>query len=130
MDCRRRRSRRRRRRSAQGLARGREAPGTGDPLTEVVDEDLYIRKRSSNHWVIIYGYKLGKYWKAGHTDPVWFLADPVRSDLALIDPKSRQDFIDVQWPLVARPAFGGMRPSAVRWCCSWTATSGSPRPAR
>jgi len=59
--------------------------------------------------------ELGKYWKSGRSETLWFLADPVRSDLALIDPKSRQDFIDVQWPLVARPAFGGMRPSAVRW---------------
>jgi hypothetical protein len=59
--------------------------------------------------------ELGKYWKSGSSEPLWFLADPVRSDLALIDPKSRQDFIDVQWPLMARPAFGGMRPSAVRW---------------
>ena len=27
--------------------------------------------------------ELAKYWKAGRTEPVWFLADPVRSDLAL-----------------------------------------------
>jgi hypothetical protein len=39
----------------------------------------------------------------------------MRSDLALIDPASRRDFNDVRWTLVARPAFGGMRPSAVRW---------------
>jgi hypothetical protein len=59
--------------------------------------------------------ELGKFWSSGNTDPVWFLADPVRSDLALIDPHSRGDFTDVRWPLVARPAFGGMRPAAVRW---------------
>jgi hypothetical protein len=59
--------------------------------------------------------ELTKYWKSGTTAPLWFLADPVRSDLALIDPNSRQDSTEFQWPLVARPAFGGMRPSAVRW---------------
>lgn len=59
--------------------------------------------------------ELVKYWESGRTEPLWFLADPVRSDLALIDPQSRQDSTDVRWPLVARPAFGGMRPSAVRW---------------
>lgn len=59
--------------------------------------------------------ELGKYWKSGQTEPVWFLADPARSDLALIDPRSREDSTEVRWPLVARPAFGGMRPSAVRW---------------
>ena len=59
--------------------------------------------------------ELAKYWNAGNTEPIWFLADPIRSDLALIDPHSRGDATDVRWPLVARPAFGGMRPSAVRW---------------
>lgn len=59
--------------------------------------------------------ELDKYWNTGGTEPLWFLADPVRSDLALIDPHSRDDATDVRWPLVARPAFGGMRPAAVRW---------------
>jgi hypothetical protein len=59
--------------------------------------------------------EIEKYWKAGRTEPLWFLADPMRSDLALVDPASRRDATDFKWPLVARPAFGGMRPSAVRW---------------
>jgi hypothetical protein len=59
--------------------------------------------------------ELDKYWNSGSTEPIWFLADPVRSDLALIDPHSRDDATDVRWPLVARPAFGGMRPAAVQW---------------
>jgi hypothetical protein len=59
--------------------------------------------------------ELVKYWLSGRTEPLWFLADPARTDLALIDPASRQDAIEFRWPLVARPAFGGMRPSAVRW---------------
>ena len=59
--------------------------------------------------------ELAKYWKSGQVEPIWFLADPVRSDLALIDPMSRRDSTELRWPLVARPAFGGMRPSAVRW---------------
>ena len=59
--------------------------------------------------------ELAKYWKSGRVEPIWFLADPVRSDLALVDPMSRRDSTELRWPLVARPAFGGMRPSAVRW---------------
>ena len=59
--------------------------------------------------------ELVKYWKSGGTEPIWFLADPMRSDLALIDPASRHDSTEFRWPLVARPAFGGMRPSAVTW---------------
>ena len=58
--------------------------------------------------------ELAKYWK-DHTEPLWFLADPSRSDLALIDPQSRLDYHDITWPLVARPSFGGMRPDRVRW---------------
>ncbi len=59
--------------------------------------------------------EIEKYWREGHTEPLWFLADPVRSDLALIDPMSRRDAIAITWPLVTRPAFGGMRPSSVQW---------------
>jgi len=59
--------------------------------------------------------ELVKYWKSGRTEPVWFLGDPMRSDLALIDPASRNDATEFQWPLVVRPAFGGVRPAAVRW---------------
>ena len=59
--------------------------------------------------------ELAKYWKSGQGGSVWFLADPMRSDLALVDPESRRDRTEFVWPLVARPAFGGMRPSAVHW---------------
>ena len=59
--------------------------------------------------------ELAKFWREGGTTPLWFLADPARSDLALIDPASRASFTDYRWPLVARPAFGGMRPSAATW---------------
>ena len=59
--------------------------------------------------------ELVKHWKSGQTGPVWFLADPLRTDLALVDPASRRDSMAFSWPMVARPAFGGMRPSAVHW---------------
>jgi hypothetical protein len=55
------------------------------------------------------------YWKTGAAEPLWFLADPIRTDLALFDPRSLGDPISFDWSIVARPAFGGMRPSAVRW---------------
>jgi hypothetical protein len=59
--------------------------------------------------------ELVRHWKSGQAGTLWFLADPMRTDLALIDPASRRDSIAFSWPMVARPAFGGMRPSAVRW---------------
>ena len=40
--------------------------------------------------------ELVKYWKSGRAEPIWFLADPVRSDLALIDPMSRRDSTELQ----------------------------------
>lgn len=56
-----------------------------------------------------------KYWKSGNTEPLWFLADPMRSDLALIDPASRKDSTSFTWAVVAHKAFGGLRPAAARW---------------
>ena len=59
--------------------------------------------------------ELVKYWKSGSAAPLWFLADPMRSDLALIDPLSRKDSVDFTWSVVEHPPFGGMRPAAARW---------------
>jgi hypothetical protein len=46
---------------------------------------------------------------------LWFLADPRRTDLALIDPRSRGDVIPFRWGPSASPTFGGMRPAALDW---------------
>jgi hypothetical protein len=59
--------------------------------------------------------ELAKYWREGHTEPVWFLADPARSDLALIDPHSRADRTDFTWKWQSLSQLGGMRPRAVQW---------------
>jgi hypothetical protein len=59
--------------------------------------------------------ELAKYWREGHTAPLWFLADPQRSDVALIDPRSRLDRRDVEWHFQSLSALGGMRPSGVYW---------------
>lgn len=59
--------------------------------------------------------ELVKYWTEGHTEPIWFLADPRRTDLALVDPQSRQDTTAFRWGPSAHRTFGGMRPAAVDW---------------
>jgi hypothetical protein len=59
--------------------------------------------------------ELAKYWKSGHLEPLWFLADPQRTDIELIDPQSRADYSDIRWSFRSLSALGGMRPSAVRW---------------
>ena len=59
--------------------------------------------------------ELVRYWQDGRLDPVWFLADPRRSDLALIDPRSRADRVDFTWRFSSLSNVGGMRPAAVAW---------------
>jgi hypothetical protein len=59
--------------------------------------------------------ELVRYWNTGNTAPLWFLADPSRSDLALIDPVSRRERSDFAWRFVSMSQMGGMRPSAVAW---------------
>jgi hypothetical protein len=59
--------------------------------------------------------ELTKYWRDGHTAPLWFLADPRRTDLALVDPLSRTDRVDFSWGRQSISELGGMRPAAVHW---------------
>jgi hypothetical protein len=59
--------------------------------------------------------ELARYWREGHTAPLWFLADPSRTDLALIDPRSRDNRQDFLWSWQSLSDLGGMRPSAVHW---------------
>jgi transmembrane protein TMEM260 (protein O-mannosyltransferase) len=58
---------------------------------------------------------LVEYWRGGRQEPVWFLADPRRTDLALIDPASRTDVTRYSWSLADRPEFSGTRPTGVDW---------------
>ena len=55
------------------------------------------------------------YWREGGAAPVWFLADQRRTDLALIDPHSRNDVVRYRWDVEQRPELGGTRPLGVDW---------------
>jgi hypothetical protein len=59
--------------------------------------------------------ELVKYWEGGGDDPVWFLAEPARTDLALIDPPSRRLMTAYRWPFAAGPFVGGVRPGDIDW---------------
>jgi hypothetical protein len=59
--------------------------------------------------------EMARYWREGHTAPLWLLADPRRTDLALIDPRSRADRTDFVWPFSSLSDIGGMRPMSVAW---------------
>ena len=57
--------------------------------------------------------ELAAYWKEGNTAPVWFLADPPRTDLELIDPASREIVAHYAWGFPRGRFIGGSRPDAV-----------------
>ncbi|MGE3886608.1 MAG: DUF2723 domain-containing protein [Vicinamibacterales bacterium] len=59
--------------------------------------------------------ELAAFWRNGQGGPVWFLADPRRTDLALFDPQSRRDVQRIRWAPASRRIFGDMRPAAVDW---------------
>jgi hypothetical protein len=56
-----------------------------------------------------------EYWKGGGTAPVWFLADPRRTDLALIDPHDRRMVTPYRWRVGDRHVVGGTRPIDADW---------------
>jgi hypothetical protein len=58
---------------------------------------------------------LVNYWRAGGSEPVWFLANPRRTDLALIDRHSRTDVVRYRWAAEHRAEVSGTRPAAVDW---------------
>jgi hypothetical protein len=54
-----------------------------------------------------------KYWNSGGREPVWFIADPLRSDLALFKYARRP--VIYRWPFSPTILIGGARPSEMDW---------------
>jgi hypothetical protein len=59
--------------------------------------------------------ELVKYWQGGGARPVWFMAEPLRTDLALVDPASRRLMKAYRWPFPREPFVGGVRPGDIDW---------------
>jgi hypothetical protein len=57
--------------------------------------------------------ELASYWRAGNTAPVWFLADPARTDIELIDPLSRKLHAHYVWSFPRERFLSGVRPDIV-----------------
>lgn len=73
----------------------------------------YVEPVRSYEWL-----DLVDYWVGGGRDPVWFFADPYRSDLALIDRHSEgatSSTTEYRWPVAGRPELGGVRPAGADW---------------
>jgi hypothetical protein len=59
--------------------------------------------------------ELARSWTEGAGGELWFLADPRRTDLALVDPDSRIDVTPFRWAPSVHRVLGGMRPAAADW---------------
>jgi hypothetical protein len=56
-----------------------------------------------------------EYWRRGGREPVWFLADPRRTDLELYDPRSVSEISEYAWSGAGFSALGGTRPAGAAW---------------
>jgi hypothetical protein len=54
-----------------------------------------------------------KYWNRGGRAPMWYVADPLRSDLALIGTRARPK--QYRWALQMPGLIGGVRPNIMDW---------------
>lgn len=59
--------------------------------------------------------ELVKLWQEGYEGAIWFLADPRRTDLRLIDPQRRRLLRQYGWPDRDMPFISGIRPNRVDW---------------
>jgi hypothetical protein len=59
--------------------------------------------------------ELVKYWRDGGEAPVWFCAEPERTDLALIAPRARRLVNSYRLPVDQRLLVSGVRPSGIGW---------------
>jgi hypothetical protein len=106
------------------------AAGTGRPVVPVlaVHRRLDFDLRRPLRWVAeqapefttrlaapprLEWMELIRYWNEGGRTPVWFVADPLRSDLALIHHRSPK--ATYRWPLRFPALIGGVRPSEMDW---------------
>jgi hypothetical protein len=57
--------------------------------------------------------ELVKYWNSGGRQPVWFVADPTRTDLTLV--RRERPPAEYRWPFNLPMAIGGVRPNEMDW---------------
>ncbi|MCM3879577.1 MAG: DUF2723 domain-containing protein [Vicinamibacterales bacterium] len=84
----------------QGLARSVQTQNFGNAQV--------LKSPPMREWLELAGY-----WLAGNTAPVWFLADPARTDTELIDPLSRTVRAHYVWEFPRERFMSGVRPDIV-----------------
>ena len=89
----------------------RESLDLRRPIDWIGPEMLSFSQRSAappkHEWL-----ELVKYWNDGGRAPVWFAADPLRSDLALFDHGRPRSY---RWPILSPLLLGGVRPNEMDW---------------
>jgi hypothetical protein len=59
--------------------------------------------------------EIEKYWREGGQSPVWFLAEPKLTDLAILDPQSWRQLGAFRWTLGHHTLVSGIKPEEVTW---------------
>jgi len=93
-----------------GVAIGMHHPFARPVEADSVGKAATLAAPPKHEWL-----ELVKRWRAGAAGPVWFLADPRRTDLALIDPRAQTVRGEYSWPFSSRVYLGGIRPDSLRW---------------
>ena len=82
------------------------------PLTWVGDNVRFAAKLPAppkHEWL-----ELVKYWNSGGRADIWHVADPLRTDLALVDHDPGRG-VELRWPLAYHSLIGGVRPDVMDW---------------
>jgi hypothetical protein len=77
---------------------------------ETLPIPIVLPSAPRHEWLALTGY-----WLEGGEAPIWFLADPWRTDLALIDPMSRRLVRSYRWPSSVISLMSGTRPAQLAW---------------
>ncbi len=70
--------------------------------------ERHLATTAKHEWL-----ELVRYWNAGGRTQVWFVADPLRSDLALV--RSQRRPVQYRWGFDASNLLGGVRPNEMDW---------------
>jgi len=96
--------------STPGIAVGMHHAFARPVEAETVAPAVALVAKPKHEWLA-----LVERWRSGARGPVWFLADPDRTDLALVDPQARMVRGHYEWPFQSQVFLGGIRPDRLDW---------------
>jgi hypothetical protein len=96
--------------ASPGVAVGMHHPFARTVEAEPVAPAVALAAKPKHEWLA-----LVERWRGGARGPAWFLADPDRTDLALVDPHARVVRGRYEWPFPSQVFLGGIRPDRLEW---------------